>query len=365
MELLDTTLREGEQCYGVFFSLETKIRLARMLDELGVDFIEVGHPAAAPSLREAAAAISGLDLRAPLLGHARLVEREIRMVRDLGLGWVGLFSGINEMSLRRYGMTRADVLSRIDRSINIAKKLGLSVRFTCEDASRTAPEDLATLYGRVRGQGADRVSYADTTGIDTPATLEVLSRKLGQAVPFETLHFHFHNDRGMALANARRAAQLGARCIDVSLLGVGERMGIPALEAMLALPADDPRRGVLQAAMDLAASSIDWTRFALRRFAHKSGIHVHGVHSDPRLYEQESPGAAGGRRIIVLSKLIGKTGLRLLLSRFGFTFDEAGIERVLSMIKAEDRLELAESAEIMRYVQACGLLQQEECVGSG
>jgi isopropylmalate/homocitrate/citramalate synthase len=134
---------------------------------------------------------------------------------------------------------------------------------------------------------------------------------------------------------------------------------------MLAWPADDPRRGVLQAATDLAAASIDWNRFALRRFAHKSGIHVHGIQCDPRLYEQESPGAGGGRRIIVLSKLIGKTGLRLLLSRFGFKFDEAGIERVLSMIKSEDRLELAESAEVMRYVQACGLPQREECVGSG
>ena len=165
MEILDTTLREGEQCYGVFFPIETKKRLACLLDEMGVDFIEVGHPAAAPSIQQAVAEIAALPLNSRLIAHARLDKDEIRMVRELGLAWVGLFSGINTLSLKRYGLTRRAVYERISASVLYAKELGLSVRFTCEDASRTDRNELAELYGHLKELGADRLSYADTVGI--------------------------------------------------------------------------------------------------------------------------------------------------------------------------------------------------------
>ena len=360
VELLDTTLREGEQCYGVFFSLSTKLRLARLLDQSGVTFIEVGHPAAAPSIRGAAAGISRLELRAQLIGHARLDDSEIRLVRELGLPWVGLFSGINGLSLARYALGHAAVLERIRRSVTAAKELGLSVRFTCEDASRTGAGELTELFGRLREWGADRMSYADTVGIDTPGRLEELCRRFAGTVPFEALHFHFHNDRGRAFANAVRAAGLGARCIDASIMGVGERMGIVQLEDMLPWsdgapasgPADLPARAAaVRTAAALVASSIDGSRFRHRRFAHKSGIHVHGVCSDPRHYEADDPAASGSPRLIVLSKLIGRTGLRALLARHGFEADEQGLGRLLGIVKSDDLLELADPEEIVRYFE--------------
>jgi isopropylmalate/homocitrate/citramalate synthase len=356
MELLDTTLREGEQCCGVFFARPVKVELARLLDRLGVDFIEVGHPAAAPSIREAAGDIARLGLRSRLVGHARLKEDEIRLVRDLGLGWVGLFSGINPSSLKRYGLGRSAVLERIRRSVLFAKGLGLSVRFTCEDASRTDAAELAGLYDFVRELGADRVSYADTVGIDTPGRVERLCRQLGEAA-FRDLHFHFHNDRGMAPANARKAALLGARCIDVSVLGLGERMGIVPLEEMMRWrsPAyDQPRAGALRSAVSLVASSIDRQRFGRRRFAHKSGIHIHGVCGDPSSYEAGGRFAAGDRRIIVLSKLIGRAGLRMLLARHGYDEDEEGVDRLLGTIKSDELLDLADPGEIAGYFDRCG-----------
>ena len=361
VELLDTTLREGEQCYGVFFSLETKIRLARLLDEIGVDFVEAGHPAVAPSIRHAASEITRLDLHAQVIAHARLNKDEILLVRDLGFRWVGLFSGINPLSLGRYGLTKRAALERISRSVRYAKEIGLSVRFTCEDGSRTDAADLADLYGRLRELGVDRMSYADTVGIDTPRRLERLSRRLGGTVPFESLHFHFHNDRGLALANAVKAIELGARCIDTSLLGLGERMGLVRLEDMVSRPergalsseGKSRRDAALVSAEKLVESSIDPSRFCQRQFAHKSGIHIHGILNNPCQYEHAHPSLTGGRRLIVLSKLIGRSGLRMLLSQHGFYTDDAGLNKLLNRIKSEDRLELADSREIIRYFQAC------------
>ncbi len=360
-ELLDTTLREGEQCCGVFFPIETKVRLALLLDRIGVDFIEVGHPAAAPSIRQAAAEIARLDLRARRIGHARLVREEIRLVRDLGLPWVGIFSGINALSRERYRLSRRHVLDRIAEAVRYAKDIGLSVRFTCEDASRTDPADLAELFAGLREQGVDRLSYADTVGTDTPESLERLHRRIVGAVPFDTLHFHFHDDRGTALANALKAAELGAQCIDASILGIGERAGLVRLENMVRLRAggsfrrecDRRREDVLALAKGLVASSIDLCRYQQRRFAHKSGVHIHGVLRDPAQYEHTDPALSGSRRLIVLSKLIGRSGLRMLLSRYGFETGGAGLERLLAKIKSEDRLELTEPQEIVRYFERC------------
>ncbi len=363
MEVLDTTLREGEQCCGVFFPAEVKVRLARLLDEAGVDFIEVGHPAAAPSIREAARAIGRLDLRTRRIAHARLVRDEILLVRELGLAWVGLFSGINGRSLRRYGLSRQAAMERITGSVRQAQDLGLSVRFTCEDASRTGASELLDLYGRLRELGVDRMSYADTVGTDTPERLEQLSQRFGTHLPFSLLHFHFHDDRGRALQNAVRAAALGARCIDGSVLGIGERAGIVPLEYLLALRAGRDAPGeagpsssgeAIRSARAVVASSIDRGRFSIRRFAHKSGIHIHGVCSDPRQYEHALPGAAGGKRLIVLSKLIGRTGLRLLLARHGLTMGEEAIDRLCRTVKSDELLELAEPREIVSYLERSG-----------
>jgi 2-isopropylmalate synthase len=355
MELLDTTLREGEQCYGVFFPIETKKRIARSLDSLGVDFIEVGHPAAAPSIRQAVYEIAGLELRTRLIGHARLDRDEIRLVRDLGLPWVGLFSGINNATLTRYGLTREMVYRRISDCVRYAKDIGLQVRFTCEDASRSAPDELVEIYSRLQDLGADRLSYADTVGTDTPERIEQLHRSIHAIIPFSRLHFHFHNDLGMALKNAIQAQELGAQCLDTSIMGIGERSGLVPLEDAIVrrnaglLKAED--QALLHQAKDLVAASINMRHFALRRFAHKSGIHIHGVLCDPAQYEAEDPERTGEQRTIVLSKLIGRAGLRRMLSWSGIVATDEVLEQLLDTVKSEEFLELADTREITRYLE--------------
>jgi isopropylmalate/homocitrate/citramalate synthase len=358
MELLDTTLREGEQCYGVFFPIETKKRIARLLDALRVDFIEVGHPAAAPSIRKAVSELAGLELRSRLIGHARLDRDEILLIRDLGLQWVGLFAGINSASLARYGLTREAVYRRISDSVRYAKDSGLHVRFTCEDASRSHPDELAELYIRLRELGADRLSYADTVGTDTPERIEQLHQVIRAAIPFSDLHFHFHNDRGRALENAMKARELGAQCIDASIMGIGERSGLLSTEdAVVRLRPPGPsgstekELALLEEAKDLVAASINMRHFARRRFAHKSGIHIHGVLRDPAHYEAQDPERTGEQRTIVLSKLIGRAGLRRMLSWAGIEATDGVLEKLLDMVKSDEFLELTDTREIIRYLE--------------
>jgi 2-isopropylmalate synthase len=360
MEILDTTLREGEQCYGVFFPIETKKRLARLLDGMGVDFIEIGHPAAAPSIRRAVVEIAELPLNSRLIAHARLDRGEIRLVRELGLSWIGLFSSINTLSLKRYGLTRRAVYERISASILYAKELGLSVRFTCEDASRTDRNELAELYNHLRELGTDRLSYADTVGIDTPASLVNLQKSLAGVLPLDALHFHFHNDLGRAFENAVTAIGLGAQCIDASILGIGERAGLVALEDLLAWSKHEGAwtekkcshyEEPLELARELISASINRHHFEQRAFAHKSGLHIHGILQDPAHYEPEDPALSGRHRLIVLSKLMGRAGLRSVLSLFGIEDNDGNLNRILNRIKSEEFLELADVQEIGDYLE--------------
>jgi len=358
IEILDTTLREGEQCYGIFFPIEVKKRLALALNEIGVDFIEVGHPAAAPSIKQAVSEIVKLNLHSRLIAHARLDNDEIRLVKELGLRWIGLFSSINERSQSKYHAYKKEILKKVDNAVSYAKALGLSIRFTCEDASRTDIADLIEFYSHLASLGVERLSYADTLGILKPHDIARIRSLISPRIPFDLLHFHFHDDLGFANQNAIRAIKCGARCIDTSILGIGERMGLVSLERILSYLNRNSDKGdiinhynaaTIREAVSLVKSCINYEHFGYRRFAHKSGIHINGIIKDAANYEPMAPGFDGSRRLLVLSKLIGKSGLRLLLSRCGFKNDDQNLRFMLEQVKSEDTLELADLEEIRRY----------------
>jgi 2-isopropylmalate synthase len=362
IEILDTTLREGEQCYGIFFPIEVKKRLALALNEIGVDFIEVGHPAAAPSIREAISGIVKLKLKSRLIAHARLDNDEIRVVRDLGLRWVGLFCGINNRSQSKYNVSKRDILKKVEDAVFCAKAFGMSIKFTCEDASRTDISDLIEFYSFLISLGVERISYADTLGILKPNDIDRIQTLIGGQIPFNLLHFHFHDDFGFADQNATKAIECGARCIDTSVLGVGERMGLVSLEYILSFLrgnrgniVDHYNTAVIGEAVRLVESCINYEHFRNRRFAHKSGIHIDGIIKDNSNYEPIAPELCGSRRLLVLSKLIGKSGLQQLLSRCGFKSNSQNIQFVLDQIKSEDTLELGDLEEINRYFINKGL----------
>jgi 2-isopropylmalate synthase len=258
--------------------------------------------------------------------------------------------------LRRYSLTRKALYARILRALRYAKDIGLNVRFTCEDASRTDRSELHDFYQILRDLGADRLSYADTVGVDSPETIARLPYELGGHVLFKELHFHFHDDLGRARENAETAARLGARCLDVSVLGIGERSGIPSLREALARtwPRDVQKAtpdawSLLDAAELLVSRCMNYERYVRRRFAHKSGIHIHGVLQDPAQYEAAAP--ADEVRMIVLSKLVGRAGLRTILSRCRIPADGAVLEQLLARVKADEFLEMADRGQIEQYLK--------------
>ncbi len=362
-EILDSTLREGEQCFGVFFPIEIKKKIALLLDRIGVDFIEVGHPAAAPSIRQAASEIARLNLKARLIAHARLDQDEIRAVKDLGLKWVGLFCGINGYAQRKYRLSKKEIFAKASEAVLAAKDLGLFVKFGCEDASRTDPEDVVEFYGHLFSLSVDRVSFADTLGQLTPERMTLVCARLKTEFSLSRIHFHLHDDSDLALRNAAAAVDGQAGCIDVSIMGIGERAGIVSFEKVLALARDRrliddssyrlKMRSVKRAAV-LVASCLNHERYSLRRCAHKSGIHINGVLKDPAAYEAADPSATGDERILVLSKFIGRSGLRKLLGSNGFQADKEIIDLMLTRVKADEMLELFEPSDIKAYLSKNG-----------
>jgi len=200
----------------------------------------------------------------------------------------------------------------------------------------------------------DRLSYADTLGILTPQAVERIRSAIESSMPFNMLHFHFHNDFGRAFDNAVAAAENGARCIDASLLGIGERMGLVPLESVLAFLQGKSNKeykpAPLWEAIELVRSRINQDHYKNRRFAHKSGIHINGTIKDPATYEPFKPDIAGAKRIYVLSKLIGRSGLRMISSRCGLELDDEELDEILEQVKSDEFLETADDREITLYL---------------
>lgn len=171
MQLLDTTLREGEQTPGVSFTVEEKVKIARMLDDFGIDIIEVGHPVVSKDVKEACRVIAHEDLGTETMAHARALEGDIEMAKEVGVTWVGIFLGTSQLSLdHKLHVGRQKALRMIKESVSFAKELGLKVRFTPEDATRTDFDYLQKAILAAEEAGADRISIADTVGTATPAS---------------------------------------------------------------------------------------------------------------------------------------------------------------------------------------------------
>ena len=225
--LLDSTLREGEQALSIRFSLEEKLEIAKKLQNFSVDLIEVGHPGISKEEEEICKKVCESIVSAESLVHARAVEEEIYAAKNTNANWVGIWASFNDISLQtKYtNKNREWVKEQVSCSIRLAKKLGLKVRFTIEDASRTPIELLSELATLAVSVGSDRISLADTVGAWHP-------QECFKVVQFAVTHFfceievHLHNDLGLAQANAVAALDAGASVIDVTCLGIGERAGI-------------------------------------------------------------------------------------------------------------------------------------------
>ncbi|MDP3026309.1 MAG: 2-isopropylmalate synthase [Nanoarchaeota archaeon] len=316
VQILDTTLREGEQAFGVRFTLEQKVELAQLLDKAGVDYIEAGMPIISDYDRKSVKAVANLGLRAEVLGHARAKIKDIDAVVESNCEWVGIFCGVNDLSLKHKlnGKTKQEAFSMIGDSIEYSKNKGLKVRYTIEDATRTNIKDLVSIARVAGDSGADRICIADSVGCATPEKIQNLVYELKNGLPLEV---HCHNDYGLALANSLTAYEAGAEVISASVNGIGERAGITSLqEFMLALRnlyKDEVNIRNLKFITQVSRKVEEITGInldALRpitgenAFTHIAELHRKAVISCPQTYEHLTPSSVGRERTIALPNIL-------------------------------------------------------------
>ncbi len=235
LSILDSTLREGEQFAGAFFSLEQRLMIARLLDAVGVTFIEVPSPVVSQETQRTVRALYELDLQARIVAHVRCVEADVQAALDTPVFGLNLFYGTST-ELRTYSHSR-----RIDQIVAAAVPLvqriraaGRYARFSAEDAFRSDLVDLLTVFDAVVDAGVQRIGLPDTVGIATPRQVEQLVRLCVERYPRVGIEFHGHNDTGCAIANTVAALEAGADCLDVTVMGIGERNGIASLGGLIA-----------------------------------------------------------------------------------------------------------------------------------
>lgn len=308
--IVDATLREGMQTIAGTFSTAQSVEIATMLAESGaVHTIECGHPMVSEVERERVTAVAEALGEVPLLTHARLRREDIEAAAETGASWVGVFVGVNEVSERsRTGWPDlASALVRTREAVAIANELGLKVRFTVEDATRTRWEQIEAVLDVAVDAGASRLCLADSLGIAEPTQVSALFTRARMQWPGMDLEGHFHDDRGLAMANSLAATDAGATFISTSINSLGERAGIPDLAAFVvnqhlrsgsALPPPGALQELSRRVGAYSRSAPDGRRPIVGRdaFRHASKLHERAVAIDASAYEMIAPESLGRNR---------------------------------------------------------------------
>src|SRR5947208_1454981 len=222
----DTTLRDGEQTVGVVMSPQQKLEIARKLDELGVSRIEAGFPRVSAEDAEAIQLMSKANLKAELWGFSRAVRADVEELVRLGLRASIIEAPTSDIKLNAYGISRDEVLRRVSDAISFAKRNGITVAFFAVDGTRTELDFLKSVYLAAMEAGATEIVVVDTIGACGPEAVEFLVQEVCGWVGKDTpVHFHGHNDFGMATACAVAAVRGGASWIQGTINGMGARAG--------------------------------------------------------------------------------------------------------------------------------------------
>jgi isopropylmalate/homocitrate/citramalate synthase len=345
LEILDTTLREGEQTPYVNFTVDEKVEIAKMLDRVGVDMIEAGDPSVSPNVAKAMERIASLGLRAEIVAHSIAARQSIDRARACGAHRVAIFYATSKIHLdAKLHKTEKEALAIIQEHVCYARSLGLNVRYTPEDATRTDFDFLVEVCNTAIRAGADRISFADTLGIMQPHTMFERVRLLRTKLLPCKIDLHCHDDYGLALANAMAGIRAGANCVHTTVNGMGERSGIPDLaETILVFHnLERAEKFNLQPLVELSSYLEKVSGFFLapnkpitgqNAFSHKSGVHTNGILKDPRTYEPFDPSLLGRERKIVIDKYTGKSAVAARLNEYGIEVSAAEQEVIVTRIK--------------------------------
>ena len=343
--LYDTTLRDGEQTVGVVLDAEQKLEIARLLDELGVDRIEAGFPRVSPDDWEAVKLIAGAGLRAEVWGFSRAVAADLEALVELGVTASVIESPISDLKLNAIGVDRGTMLERITAAMRFAAGHGIHAAFFGVDSTRAEPDFYERVYRSAVEAGAREVVVVDTLGIASPeAVAELVGRTVEWLGPGVPVHFHGHNDFGLATAAAVAAVRSGARWIHGTINGMGERAGNANLgEVALALRA---LYGVesnlrLDRVREASARVQALSGYALEPwkpvtgetlFRRESGAVASQFH-DPPSIEPYSSRLVAAERAIVLGKKSGLDSIRIKAEELGLDVPDERRAELLAQVK--------------------------------
>lgn len=341
----DTTLRDGEQTAGVVFANHEKVRIARLLDEIGVHQVEVGIPAMGGDEKKTIRHIAGLGLNASILAWNRAVVDDIKHSLDCGVNAVALSMSASDIHIEhKLKKSRTWVLESIKTAVDFAKANNLYVSVNAEDASRADLEFLVRFARAAQDCGADRIRFCDTVGILDPFDTYNVISFLHKNVDIE-LEMHTHNDFGMATANAIAGIKAGATYVNTTINGLGERAGNAALEEVvmalkyiakvdLGLKTERFRELSEYVASASARTIPVWKPIVgANVFAHESGIHADGVIKNPLNYEVFSPEEVGLERQLVIGKHSGGGAIKRKFEEFCIEIDDDDCREILRMAR--------------------------------
>ncbi len=345
--IIDSTLREGEQFANAFFSSDDKVRIAELLDQFGVEYLELTSPCASPQSEQDCRRVAGLPLKTKTLTHIRCALDDAKRAVDTGVDGVDVVIGTSSF-LRKFshGKSTEEIVDLALEVITWLKQQNIEVRFSTEDSLRSELDDLLRVYRAVDQLGVDRVGIADTVGIGTPERIGGLVGRVRQAVSAD-IEFHGHNDTGCAIANAYAALMAGARYVDTTILGIGERNGITPLGGLVArLYSIDPglvRKYDLKLLYELdhtvaqmVGIDVPFNNYitGFAAFTHKAGIHAKAVLNNPETYEILNPTDFGLTRYIhVAHRLTGWNAIKDRARQLQLDLDDQQLKAITQDIK--------------------------------
>ena len=379
VQIFDTTLRDGEQVPGCKLDTKNKLIIAERLDELGVDVLEAGFPISSPGDYNSVVQISRLIKNARVCGLSRAVKKDIEIaaqaLKDAKKSRIHTGIGTSDSHIKyKFNSNKEKILEIAKDAVAYAKKFVEDVEFYAEDAGRTENDYLARVCEAVIKAGATVLNIPDTTGYCLPeeygAKIKFLKENV-KGIDNAILSCHCHNDLGLATANSISGVVNGARQIECTINGIGERAGNTSMEEVVMILRQHPHLNLdtrinsklLYGTSQLVSESMGMpvqpnkAVVGANAFAHSSGIHQDGVIKKRETYEIMDPSDVGvTESAIVLTARSGRAALAYRAKNIGFELDKLQLDKVyIEFLKVADLKKEVNDEDIPKIIQACKL----------